>query len=377
MNAGPQRPGPLGGIRVIELAGYLSAPLATMMMSDLGADVVKVEPPTGDPFRRVGRARTPVSPMFYNVNRGKRVATLDLKDPRARARLHELLKDADIVVSNWRPSVAERLGLSDSLLAEENPRLIRVYLTGFGTSGPLVDAPVYDAIIQAHVGAAESSPPAILPGYVTDKIVAGMACQATLAALLDRERNGTAQRVDLSLLDAAAYFNFPEMMANRTFVDHAPRLAKNEQAAAVRALQTADGWLIVSAVTAEQIRRTCEVVGRPELADELLSIRDATELTRRMFEALTALVRERSTEYWVKALREKDVAAGSCLTIDEHLEDEQVVNNRTYGTVDREGLGRVREVRYPAVFAEYGELWPRSGALSLPPRPPVLEDSAQ
>ncbi|HET6952637.1 MAG TPA: CoA transferase, partial [Acidimicrobiales bacterium] len=263
MSAGPGRSGPLSGIRVIELANYVSAPLTTMMLADLGADVVKIEPPKGDPFRRFGRAGTPVSPLFVNTNRGKQGLVLDLKDPEDNARLHELLEDADVLVSNWRPSVAERLGLADDALVKAYPQLIRVYVTGFG---PSADAPVFDAIIQAHVGAAESSPPTIAPTYIVDKVTACMACQATVAALFDRERNGTAERIDLALLDAAAYFNFVDVMANRTFVDFAPVEAKNEQASAIRPVETADGWLIVAAVTAEQIRRTCEVLGRPALA---------------------------------------------------------------------------------------------------------------
>lgn len=359
--------GPLSNVRVVELASYVAAPLATMMMADLGADVVKVEPPRGDPFRRFGRAGTPVSPLFVNSNRGKRGIVLDLKDPAARAELRKLLKDADVLVSNWRASVAERLGLSDDALVRENPKLIRLYVSGFGATGPSADAPVYDGIIQAHLGSAESTPPAIAPAYVVDKLTATMACQATLAALYDRERNGHANRIDLALLDAAAYINFVDMMANRTFVDLAPKEARNEQAEAVRPVKTSDGWLLVAPVTAEQIRRACEVSERPELADEILAMGDAVSLTRLLFEELEVTVRNRPTAYWVDAFRAKDVAAGPCLTLEEHLNDAQVENNHLYDVVEREGLGRVRQVRYPAVFSEHGELWPQTGSPVLRP----------
>jgi crotonobetainyl-CoA:carnitine CoA-transferase CaiB-like acyl-CoA transferase len=353
---------------VVELAGYVSAPYATMMLSDLGADVIKVEPPKGDPFRRFGRMGTPVSPHFLNANRGKRGVVLDLKDAAALAQLHELLAGADVVLSNWRPNVSERLGLSDESLAAKYPRLIRVYVSGFGTSGPLADAPVFDGIVQGHVGSAESTPPVIAPGYVVDKLAASMACQATLAALFDRERNGRAQRVDLALLDAAAYVNFVDTMANRTFVDGGPAVAGNQQAAAVRAVRTSDGWLIVAPVTGDQIRRTCEVLQRPDLADDLLSMKDATAMTRRLFSEIEAAVAHETTDHWVKAFHARDLAAGPCLTIEQHFADPQVVHNHLYEVVDREGIGRYRQVRYPALFSQHGELWPQSGPPTLPPR---------
>jgi crotonobetainyl-CoA:carnitine CoA-transferase CaiB-like acyl-CoA transferase len=262
--------------------------------------------------------------------------------------------------------VAERLGLGDDDLAAAHPRLIRVYVTGFGTSGPSVDAPVFDAIVQAHLGSAESTPPAIAPTYVVDKVTATLTCQATLAALFDRERTGTADRIDVALLDAAAYLSFVDTMVNRTFLDHAPAEASNQQAAAIRAVETADGWLIAAPVTAVQIRRTCDILGRPELADELLAMGDATALTARLFAELDAVAKQHPTAHWVAAFQSIDVPAGPCLTIDEHLADPQVVHNHIYEEHDRGDLGRVREVRYPAVFSSYGELWPRCSSPALP-----------
>ena len=356
-----QRAGPLAGVKVVELASYVSGPFATMMMADLGADVIKIEPPQGDPFRRFGRAGTPVSPMFVNSNRGKEGMVLDLKVPSSKLAFDEVVKDADILLSNWRPAVAERLGLSDESIAAVNPRLIRVYVSGFGTSGPSAGAPVYDAIIQAHVGSAEMTPPTIVPAYVVDKLTASMACQAALAALFERERSGKGDRIDLALLDAAAYVNFVDVMANRTFVDSAPVESGNKQAAAIRGVQTADGWLIVTPVSSDQIRRACDAIGRPELADELLGMKDATELTTRLYDELEAATREHSTDHWVETFRAHDVPAGPCLTIEQHFQDRQVVHNRIYSIEEWEDVGRVRQVRYPARFARHGDLRPTKG----------------
>jgi crotonobetainyl-CoA:carnitine CoA-transferase CaiB-like acyl-CoA transferase len=360
--------GPLAGVRVVELANFISGPFAAMMLADLGAEVIKVEPPKGDPFRRFGRSAAPVSPLFVNTNRGKQGAALDLKDERDRKELHTLLDAADVMLSNWRPAVASRLGFDDEDLARHNHDLVRVYVSGFGSSGPLADQPVYDAMIQAHLGAGQTSPPTIAGTYVVDKAAAAMVAQAVLAALFARERTGVAERIDVALLDAAAYVNFVDVMANRTYVDAAPAEAENRQAAAARALQASDGWLVVVPVTAEQVRRSCEVIGRPELADELLAIEDATQLTVRMMDELEASLRTAPVANWLRAFEANDVPAGPCLSIDEHLADPQVAHNHLYDVVEWVGLGRIRRVRYPARFSTWGELWPQG------PPPPRAAD---
>jgi crotonobetainyl-CoA:carnitine CoA-transferase CaiB-like acyl-CoA transferase len=361
-----QRTGPLAGVRVIEVANFLSGPLATAMLGDLGAEVIKVEPPKGDPFRRFGRSGTPVSSIFVNANRGKTGVVLDLKQETDQARLHELLDAADMMVTNWRPQVAARLGVVDDDLVRRNPKLIRVYISGFGSTGPLADRPVFDGIVQGHLGAGQSTPPSVVGSYVVDKTSAAMVVQAALAALYSRERTGVAERIDLALLDAAAYVNFPDVMANRTFVDHEPEEAGNRQAAAVRAIQASDGWLVVAPVTADQIRSACAAVGRAELADELLTMMDATALTIRVMDELETVTKSAPVAHWVDAFEAHDVPAGPCLTIDQHLADAQVAHNHLYDITDADDLGRLRRVRYPARFSTWGELWPSP---ILPPRP--------
>src|SRR5579859_3263385 len=128
---------PLAGTRVLELATYLSGPFATMMLADLGAEVIKVEPPRGDPFRRFGRPETYVSSLFANCNRPKRSVVLDLKTPEGVARLLGLAGQSDIVVCNWRPEVADRLGVGDGALVQANDQLIRIYVSGYGPTDPL------------------------------------------------------------------------------------------------------------------------------------------------------------------------------------------------------------------------------------------------
>ncbi|HRE02490.1 MAG TPA: CoA transferase, partial [Ilumatobacteraceae bacterium] len=223
------------------------------MLADLGAEVIKIEPPRGDPMRRLSRHPAGVNPMWVNSNRGKRSVTLDLKQPEAQAQARDLLASADLMVCNWRRPVAERLGLRDADLVARNPRLIRVYVTGFGPDGPLADAPTYDMIIHGRLGLTEAHGNGTEPAdssFMVDKVSAMLVCQAALAAIAGRELHGVADRVDVAMLDAAAYGNFPDVMANRTFLDHSPESARNMQPDAVRPLATADGWIVVVPVTA-------------------------------------------------------------------------------------------------------------------------------
>lgn len=363
---------------MIELASFISAPLGAMMLGDLGADVLKIEPPRGDPMRRLGRHPSGISPMFVNSNRGKRSATYDLKQPEAQRAVRELLAGADLLVCNWRASVADRLGLADDVLVQSNPRLIRLYVTGFGPSGPLADSPVYDTIIQARLGLTEANgdgtTPALDSSFMVDKVAGMMVCQAALAALVARGRTGTGDRVDLAMLDAAAYANFPDIMVNRTFARHEPPSARNLHPGSVRPIATKDGWIVVVPVTSDQVRRTLAAAGRPDLADAVIKISDGVELTRRLYRELDALLASKPTATWLDAFAAHDVPAAPCQTIDEHLADPQTVHNDLYRVVDWPewpDAGPMRHVRYPATFSSSGPLHPRSGPPRLGPVDPA------
>jgi CoA:oxalate CoA-transferase len=348
--------GPLDGIQVLELASFVSGPLAGMMLADLGATVTKVEHPKGDPFRQFGRPTRRYSAVFANTNRNKSSLVLDLKSHAGRVRLLELATDADVLISNWRPAVAERLGLADDVVARGNPRLIRAYVTGFGPTGPYADQPVYDGIVQALSGMAalqgSGDAPRIAAIYQVDKIAASTAAQAILAALVARSRTGQGDSIEIAMLDAAAYFTFPDAMAGRTFLSDPP----GNDVVPARPLRTADGWIAVVPVTARQFRNCCAAVDHPEWGAELLAIPDALALTDRLFDRLETVTRAEATSHWLERFARADVPAARCLSLDEHLEDPQVLHNLLYPVVEVPGLGRVRTVRHPAVFGSYGEL---------------------
>jgi CoA:oxalate CoA-transferase len=355
-----QRPegGPLHGITVVEIATFISGPFATLMLAQLGATVVKVEPAKGDPFRRFGKPKGEMSAMFASANRGKSSVVLDLATEDGHAALLERLETADVLLANWRPSVAQKLGLSDDLLAQKNPRLIRAYITGFGSSGPVADQPAFDAIIQArsammHIQS-ETEVPTPATTYVADKLSAVMACQAVLAAIVSRERTGLGDRVDVSMLDAVAYFNFPDALANRTFLEDAPVDPRNTLAASVRPLRTSDGWMVVIPVLGEHLKRCCAAVGHPEWIDQLREVKDPSAMVSEFFDRMESVMQIDSTEHWLKQFVVHDVPASACNSIDEHLRDPQVVHNQLYWIGETPGVGATRRIRYPAVFGSHG-----------------------
>jgi crotonobetainyl-CoA:carnitine CoA-transferase CaiB-like acyl-CoA transferase len=350
--------GPLTGTTVVEVANFISGPMATMMLAQFGADVIKVEPPTGDAFRRFGRPTTGVSSVFVNSNRGKRSVVLDLKDEHGRDDLLRLLATADVFLTNWRPSVGAKLGLADDVLARANPRLIRAYVSGYGPTGPYVDHPVFDTVVQARSGMMDSQragdDPAAATTFVVDKVTAYTACQAVLAALVGRERTGAGDRIDIAMLDSASYFNFPDAMANRTFVEHQPADSRYLLAASVRPVRATDGWLMLVPLSGEQIRQCCHAVGHPEWIDDLRAAAPGvmTAMLFDLVESVTSISGD--TAHWLATFAGRDVPVAPCHTLDEHLADDQVRHNELYAIGETPGVGPTRHIRYPAVSQRWG-----------------------
>ena len=199
---------PLAGIRIVDLSTVLSGPLATVMLADQGASVIKIEPPEGDSSRMIGPAKGDLSAMFITANRGKRSIALDLKLPAALEVLHALIGRADVLVNNFRPGVMARLGLGDAALALRYPKLIRLSITGYGPDGPRAGDKVYDAVVQGVAGMAAShrnlhtGAPGLLSTAVCDKLTSLAAAQAVSTALFARERDGQGRHVEVAMLGA-------------------------------------------------------------------------------------------------------------------------------------------------------------------------------
>ncbi|MGH9054293.1 MAG: CaiB/BaiF CoA transferase family protein [Acidimicrobiales bacterium] len=362
---------PLDGFRVVDAALFVSGPWAAMMLADLGADVVKVEPPGGDAYRRYGRVEDGMGVSFANVNRNKTSVVIDLKADGGRDEMLALVRGADALITNWRPGVAEQLGLCAADLHSANPGLVWCRVSGFGPDGPLAGTPAFDTVIQARSGTmfvqGDADRPEPVRGYVADKVAAMFAAQSVLAALVARGRHGTGSVVDVPMLDALAYFNGPDMMLERTRLDDEDRDAVSPQLRAVRCIPASDGWLLVSPVRGKQLKGLVAAAGHPEWIDRFRAEGDAAARTSQIYDLTATVTPSDSTEVWLRRFAEHDVPAAPVLDIDAHLADPQVDHNSTYVVYEHPRLGKIRQPRHPARW-DGGTMAPDpSPAPDLPP----------
>jgi CoA:oxalate CoA-transferase len=202
---------PLDGLRILDFTRVLSGPLATAMLADLGAEVIKVEPPQGDDYRAIGPMRNGESALFTVMNRNKKSLVLDLKLPASIALIHEMAAHVDVVVENFRPGVADKLGIGSQVLRARNSKLVYVSVSGFGQTGPMASNPAYDVIVQAMSGIMEatgdpSGPPTLVGEAISDVVAGLFASWATLAALHQTNRTGEGQHVDVAMFDTTLSF---------------------------------------------------------------------------------------------------------------------------------------------------------------------------
>ncbi|MGE0312352.1 MAG: CaiB/BaiF CoA transferase family protein [Lautropia sp.] len=350
-------PLPLAGIRILDLSAVISGPVATNMLLDQGAEVIKVESLQGDTLRRVGPAKGDLSAAFIAANRGKRSIALDLKQPAACDIVRRLAAKADVLVENFRPGAMQRLGLDPEALATVNPRLISVAITGVGSTGPYAAGRFYDAVVQGISGLAASQrdpstgEPVLVWTYVCDKLTALTAAQAITAALFARARDGVGRRVTLSMLDATLAFQWPDAMYNHVFLDDPPQPFP-PVGSTLRPYRAKDGMAAVMAPQNDEFAALVTGLGAPHLLEDP---RFATTASRtRNMAALRAvldpMVAEMSIDDMVERLRRAGVPIGRINEHDQMLADPQVRHNGTVVEIDHGDVGRVRLVRGAARF---------------------------
>ena len=265
---------PMDGVRVVDLGQLTSGPLATMVLAEQGADVVKVEPPgLGDIFRLSAFSRGGFSALLLNHNRGKRGICIDTATDEGRELVVELMAGADVVVQNFRPGVVDRLGFGYEDIKARNPQVIYASISGYGPTGPYASRPVVDPIIQALTGIvarqqSEAIPlPDLVRNIVVDKATALTVAQAISAALFHRERSGEGDHLVIPMLDVGAYFFWPDGMMDYTLLGDGiaggPRIADTYSLT-----QCADGQLIYYAPTNDMRLALFRVLGHPELCDD-------------------------------------------------------------------------------------------------------------
>ena len=342
---------PLSGLKVVEAASFLSGPLASMILADLGATVIKVEPPRGDPYRRLGPAYGDSSLAFKVANQNKTNVLLDLKTDKGIAALLDLLADADVFLTNWRPSVAERMGLTPERIRQEFPRLIWARVSGYGQDGPRAELPAYDGIVQARSGSALSGTdiPMNTNNNVADKVSAMFAAQSIMAALHQRERTGNGLVTDMAMVDAMAYFYGADASAGHRMVGADPDLRVGQSLVHDGAFETADGFVTVAPVTGRQIRRAMQVAGCGEAFGSVMDA-DAAEIFKTFAEHIAPCLMERSAVEWETAFGDADVPAAAFRDFSEHIDDVQTRHNGTYQQVVDDSVGDWLLVRFPAFF---------------------------
>ncbi|MDD9872753.1 MAG: CoA transferase [Deltaproteobacteria bacterium] len=353
-------PGPLAGIRVVDVSAILSGPICTMMLADQGAEVTKVEPlQVGDLVRAGGYRRGGLNALFVNANRGKRSLALDLSRPRGREVLLRLLEGADVFVQNWRPGAAERLGLGEEQVRAVSPQIIYCAISGYGQSGPYSKRRVYDPIIQGITGhvAVQKNPDVPIPDLVrtvvSDKSSAWTAAQAITAALFARERGAGGQRIEVPMLDASLAFFWPDGMMAHTMMDECeitgPTLYQ-----LYRLWETADGHLIYFAGSDAENHGLFRALNRPELCeDPRFATMDARSRNNAALgELLMQEIRKWPTQELLERMVTEQVPAGAALSIEEMLEDPQLRHNEAVFEWEHPQAGRFRQARPAARFSK-------------------------
>lgn len=353
-------PAPLDGIKVLDLSRVLAGPYCTAMLSDLGADVVKVESPRGDDARHLGPFRDGESVYFALLNRGKRSIALDLKAESDLATFWQLVDEADVVVENFRPGVTQRLGIGAEALLERNPRVVVASISGFGQAGPLSDRPAYDLIVQAMSGlmagtGPEGGPPTRVGESVGDVVAGVFAALAIVSALHGRTVTGVGTHCDIAMLDSLLALQVtPLSILNATGSLPGPVGNRHPVSTPFDTYPTKDGLCAVAVANAAMFRRFAEMVGRPEMADDPAYADDTGRAEHReeIEAAATAWSSRLTTVEALEAAAAHGVPAGPIRSLDEALEDPHLSDRPVRGSMLHERWGSMRCLRQPVVFAD-------------------------
>jgi crotonobetainyl-CoA:carnitine CoA-transferase CaiB-like acyl-CoA transferase len=349
--------GPLKGVRVVDMSQVISGPFAATWLADQGADVVKVEDTKGDPARTIGPRKDDMSAMFFAVNRGKRGLVADLKSAEGQAAVWAEIEHADVLVQNFRPGVAERLGFGYEQVAARKPDIVYCSISGFGPSGPRAKSRAYDGIVQAVAGFAAcqggpSGEPELVRSYVCDKVTALTAAQAVTAALFAREKTGKGQHVEVNMLDSALAFIWPEGMWNHAFLNDPPPQSP-EVSAGYRLWQSRDGYISLGGLQQVEFDNMCRALDVPELSRDPRFSSIVQRMANR--DALRDIL-ESKVAAWTTAeldarLAHEDAPGARVNSREDLLHDPQALHNGGFVEIDAADLGKIRGPRHPARFS--------------------------
>jgi CoA:oxalate CoA-transferase len=339
--------GPLAGIKVVDLTRVLAGPYCTMVLCDLGAEVVKVEHPRGgDDSRFIGPFINGISAYFASLNRGKQSVALDLKEPSDRARFERLLVDADVVVENFRPGTMEKLGYGWNDLHPRFPRLVYAAVSGFGHTGPLASRPAYDMVVQAMGGVMSitgqpGGPPTRVGTSIGDVTAGLFTAIGVCSALFERERTGEAAKIDVAMLDCQVAI-LENAIARYAATGEVPRPlgARHPSITPFAAFEARDGWFVIAAGNDILFRRLCDVIERPEVAADPRFATNAlrTEHHAELQEELERALGNHTVDEWLARLEAADLPCGPINDVAAVLAHPQVRARNMVVSVDDERL---------------------------------------
>ncbi|MFD1881265.1 CaiB/BaiF CoA transferase family protein [Paracoccus pacificus] len=353
----PQPPLPLSGIRVLDVSQVMAGPFACMLLGDLGADVIKVEPPTGDQTRSsMGfRLKGDDSLGFLNMNRNKRSIALDLKSEADRGIFLELARTADVIVENYRPGVVKKLGIDYETISAINPGIIYASISGFGQTGPWSERPGFDLMAQAASGIMSitghpDGPPAKSGGPLADIGCSLFAVYGILAAYIGRQISGKGQFIDASLYEAGLSFAVWDICDYWGTGNIPQRIGTaNRMAAPYQAVRAGDGYFVLGANNDRLYRRLCETIGRPDLIAHPDYATNALRLANRdaLIADLESTLVTRSRDEWVEALLAAGIPAGSIMDYAEALGNEQAQARDMVMKIRHPVEGEVNNIGFP------------------------------
>lgn len=349
----------LEGIRVVDLTSVIMGPFATAQLGALGADVIKVEPPSGEAVRHIAPMKSPrMGAGYLNVNRNKRSVTLDLKTEEARAALDRILETADVFVTNMRRKASERLGLDPEAMAARHPRVIHCAAIGFGRGGPYEHDAAYDDVVQAlsgfaAVNANQVGEPRFVPQIIIDKLTGMFVTEGVLAALLHRERTGKTVPFEVPMMETASYFLMVEHLQGQS---HLPPIGPPGYVRLLnpyrRPYPTKDGFVAVLPYIDKHWEKMLKLIGREDVMAEdwFQSVTSRSARIRDLYRMVDQAMPSRTTEEWLALFKEADIPCGRVNTLETLLDDPQLVETDAFEEHDHPSEGRLKYLRHPIAF---------------------------
>jgi crotonobetainyl-CoA:carnitine CoA-transferase CaiB-like acyl-CoA transferase len=353
-------PGPLAGVRVLDLTTVVMGPFATQLLAELGADVIKVEPHDGDNMRHPAPMRNPgMGYIFLNLNRGKRGIVLDLKKPQGHEALMRLIPQTDVLVYNVRPQAMARLGLSYEDLREVNPKIIYVGAYGYSQRGPYAAKAAYDDLIQGISGIPSlvkksgAAAPSYAPVNLADRVTGLHAVYAVTAALFHRERTGQGQSVEVPMFESLAHFVLGDHSAGLTF-DPPSGDAGYARLLARKPYQTSDGYLCILVYNDKQWKGFADSIGQPDLMQDP---RFATQANRarhisEIYAWLAGVIRKRSTAEWMALMEKADIPVAPVNDVSDLVADPHLCATGFFSMEEHPSEGRLRTMRTPTNWSD-------------------------